>query len=361
MYLPTGAMWPVETVNARIPPVPLRDSTGKPLRNEEGKIITMKANLWLDRHQAVSQVVWAPGKPQLIVDYVVDEGGWIERPGTVIANQYRPPTLPHGDPTKAGPWIDHVRKVYPDDATHIICYLAHRVQRPWEKINHAIVLGGPQGIGKDTLLEPVKRAVGPWNVKEVSPQQVMGRFNNFVKSVILRISEMRDQGETNRFALYEHLKVFLAAPPDVIRVDEKYLPEQQVVNVCGVVITSNRQDSFYIPADDRRHYVAWTRLTKDDFDDAHWNRLWGWYDSGGDQHVGSDFIYRSRTLSCMSFDALQWFRISRICQLSLATKGFVVPCSSTVLNSNGILEFYPLVIERQSSSHPFKNDQNWPK
>jgi hypothetical protein len=56
-------------------------------------------------------------------------------------------------------------------------WLAHRVQQPQEKINHALVLGGPQGIGKDSLLEPVKRAVGPWNVAEVSPQHVLGRFN----------------------------------------------------------------------------------------------------------------------------------------------------------------------------------------
>ena len=49
--------------------------------------------------------------------------------------------------------------------------------RPEEKINHALVLGGKQGIGKDTLLEPVKRAVGAWNWEEVSPQAMLKRFN----------------------------------------------------------------------------------------------------------------------------------------------------------------------------------------
>ena len=72
------------------------------------------------------------------------------------------------------------------------CGCAHRVQRPQEKINHALVLGGAQGIGKDTLLEPVKYAVGSWNFREVSPQQAMGRFNGFLKAVILRVSEARD-------------------------------------------------------------------------------------------------------------------------------------------------------------------------
>ena len=89
-------------------------------------------------------------------------------------NLYLPPTIEPGDAAKAGPWLDHVHKVYPDDAEHIVQWLAHRVQRPQEKINHALVLGGEQGIGKDTICEPVKRAVGPWNFEEASPQQALG-------------------------------------------------------------------------------------------------------------------------------------------------------------------------------------------
>ena len=99
------------------------------------------------------------------------------------------------------PWLDHIRKVYPNEADHIIMWLAHRVQRPHDKINHAIVLGGAQGIGKDTLLVPVKRAVGLWNFIEVSPMHLLGRFNGFVKSVILRVNEGRDLGDFNRYAV----------------------------------------------------------------------------------------------------------------------------------------------------------------
>jgi hypothetical protein len=47
------------------------------------------------------------------------------------------------------------------------------VQHPGDKINHALVLGGEQGIGKDSTLEPVKRAVGPWNFHEVSPTHLL--------------------------------------------------------------------------------------------------------------------------------------------------------------------------------------------
>ena len=127
----------------------------------------------------------------MIADRLITGGGWIERQGVTVFNLYRGPPIEAGDPDGAGPWIEHVRRVYPNDADRIIKRLAHRAQRPQEKINHALVLGGPPGIGRNTLLEPAKRAVGPWNFAEVSPQQLLGRFNGFLKSVMMRVSEAR--------------------------------------------------------------------------------------------------------------------------------------------------------------------------
>ena len=49
------------------------------------------------------------------------------------------------------------------------------------------------------------------------------------------------------------------APPDVLRVNEKFLREYYIFNVIGFIITTNhRTDGIYLPADDRRHYVAWS-------------------------------------------------------------------------------------------------------
>jgi hypothetical protein len=41
------------------------------------------------------------------------------------------------------------------------------------------------------------------------------------QSVILSVSDARDLGEYDRFQLYDHMKAYTAAPPDVLRVDEK--------------------------------------------------------------------------------------------------------------------------------------------
>ena len=279
IFKPSREMWPAGSVNARIAPVKMADKK------------SLSASEWLDANAAVEQMTWAPGEKELIKDRLISEGGWIARPGCTVFNLYRPPTISHrrGD---AAPWLNHVRRVFGDDADHIIKWLAHRVQRPQEKINHAIVLGGAQGIGKDTLLEPVKQAVGPWNFTEVSPQHMLGRFNGFVKSVILRVNEARDLGDVDRFAFYDHLKAYTAAPPDVLRVDEKHLREYAIFNVCGLIITSNHKaDGIYLPADDRRHFVAWSDLTKDDFDDAYWTRLYKWFATGGNEIV-ADYLAR---------------------------------------------------------------------
>jgi hypothetical protein len=226
IFVPTREHWIAKSVNNRIPPVPLLDGDGNPVLDSKGNPRSIPASAWLDKHQPVEQMTWGPGLPTLVQGWLVAEGGWFPRNGVACFNQYRPPLLTLGDADKAGPWLGHVRKVYPDDAEHIIKWLAQRVQRPDEKINHALVLGGEQGIGKDSMVEPVKRAVGPWNVEEVSPQTILGTDKNgYVKSVILRISEGRDLGEFDRFKFYDHMKVITAAPPDVLRVNEKYVKE----------------------------------------------------------------------------------------------------------------------------------------
>lgn len=275
IFVPTRELWPASSVNARVDAVPPSDPP-------------LTAAQWLDRHRPVEQMTWTPGQPLVIPDRLVSEGGWIARPGCRTFNLYRPPVPLAGDPALAGPWLDHLARIYPDDAAHLLRWLAHRVQRPADKINHALVLGGAQGIGKDTLLAPVKDAVGPWNFIEIAPAHLLGRFNGFVRSVILRINEARDLGDVDRFAFYDHCKAYLASPPDVLRVNEKHLREYAAWNVCGVILTTNHKtDGLYLPADDRRHYVAWSACTKDDFPDAYWRALWGWYTAGGHGHVAA--------------------------------------------------------------------------
>ena len=101
----------------------------------------------------------------------------------------------------------------------------------------------------------------------------------------MRINEGHDL-DLDRFKFYDHTKIYTATPPDVLRINEKNLKEYYALNCLGLIITTNHKtDGLYLPADDRRHYVAWSKYQKTDFPENYWNELWGFYNDGGFEHV----------------------------------------------------------------------------
>ena len=280
----TNELWPEASIDKRLPRIE---------QNVNGVVKKIKPSAWLAHHRSIEQMTWYPGYPQIIVDKLIKEGSLIDARGYTAYNLYTPPNIKPGNPEKAELWVNHVRDIYGEEANHLFDWFAHRVQYPGVKINHAIVLGGAQGIGKDTIIEPLKKAVGPWNFAEVNPARMMGRFNSFVKSVILRVSEVRDMGEVNRYAFYETLKNYIATPPDTFLCDEKNRKEYHVANKTGVIITTNHKTGgFYLPEDDRRHFIAWSGKTRDDFDSEYWSKIWGFYEDGGYENVAAFLLER---------------------------------------------------------------------
>lgn len=271
IYLPTGKMWEPEGVNRAFPP-----------------INKVKQSTLIDAECPIHDMTWAPGKPQIIKDAFLDQGGWIRADGARVYNHYRSPAVQGTEPYQAGRWLDLLERVYPDDAEHVVRWFAHRVQRPGEKLNHALVLGGTQGIGKDSILEPVRYAVGPQNFGDVSPEMLTGRFNAFLKTVMLRVSELRDLGDRDRYGFYEHTKTLIAAPPETVLIDEKNVRAYRVPNLVGVVFTTNhRTDGLFLPEDDRRHYVAWSDAQPADFEPGFWTDFYAWLEAGGRGHVAA--------------------------------------------------------------------------
>jgi hypothetical protein len=147
IYRPIGDSWTSTAVTARVMPI---EVGGKKLN----------PSVWLDRNDAVEQRVWAPGEPQIIEDRLVAEGGFFTKAGARVFNTYKPPQIITSISRDIRFWRDHLHALWPDEADHITRWFAHRVQRPGEKINHALVPGGDQGIGKDAVIAPLKHAVG---------------------------------------------------------------------------------------------------------------------------------------------------------------------------------------------------------
>jgi hypothetical protein len=298
-FMPSRELWPGSNVNARLPPVPVLTKAGKP-KFKNGKPVVIKPTTWLIQNRPVEQTTWCPGEPLLIRNRLYTKGGIIEREGVTTFNQYRALRIKLGDPTKAGPWLDHMYRIFSkSDTDHSIYWMAQRVQQPAIKINHALVWIGDPGIGKDSALAPLREAVGPWNYADISPAHLLEPYTDYAKSVVLRINEGRDLGEFDRFKFHDHTKIYIAAPPETLRVNEKHLRQYYIPNCTGVIITSNHKtDGIYLQADDRRHFVVSSERKKEEFSPEYWNELWIYYYGGGFENIAAYLMQ----LDISSFD-----------------------------------------------------------
>lgn len=288
----TGNLMTAAAVNGAIP-----KDLWPTVADDKGKLKHVPPAVAINRVESgltVEDSTWWPGQPQFIQNRVTTGHGLMDLKGAVLFNSYRPPPEPDGDPERADRWLDHVARLVPDatERKHLLSYFAHMVQKPGEKANHGVLIGGPQGIGKDTLLQPTVHAVGPWNAAEVAPHHLTGKFNDFYESVLLRVSEARDLGgeevgRVNRYQLYESIKTLTTVPPDVLRMNRKHEHERSVQNCLRVVITTNYKDGLYLPVDDRRFFVLWSECRREDFSTEYWTDLHRWFESGGYGHVAA--------------------------------------------------------------------------
>jgi hypothetical protein len=285
IYRPTTSYWIAAAVDAAVSPV-----------NDDGKII--KASEWLKAHQLVTSMT---ADPAIEDDYTKGKdcrnGEVVDVVGGALFNTYRPATIELGDARMAQPFLEHVRKVFnkEGDADQFLDYMAHRVQKPWEKPRFALLIAGAQGVGKDTAVEMACPAIGVWNVANIDPSALESNFNEFAASTLVRISEAANLQEMTKWAFNEKTKVLIAGNPDTVAINPKYGQKFTVRMFCGVIVTTNHLASgIYIPAGDRRYDVIEAATMHEmGFKDesimrSYFDELWTWFiTEGGDTHVAA--------------------------------------------------------------------------
>lgn len=286
IYRPTIEHCIAAAVDAAVSPV-----------NENGKMI--KASDWLKVNFLATSLT---SDPSIEGDYQKGfdcrGGEIIESAGAALFNKYRPATIELGDAKLAKPFVDHVGLVFnkTGDASQFLDFMAHRVQRPWEKPRFALLIAGEPGVGKDTAISFCCPAIGSWNVAEIEPANLESPYNNHVASTLIRISEAANLADFNRWAFNEKIKTLIAGNPDAVSVNLKYGAKYTVRMYCGVVITTNHlANGIYIPQGDRRFDVidsaslgemGWKNI-EDEKRATYFTELWEWFCEGGDSHVAA--------------------------------------------------------------------------
>lgn len=184
------------------------------------------------------------------------------------------------DPATVKPWLWLLERLVPDstERLHLLCWMTYTVQRPGEKINHCVLMVGPTpGQGKDTLIAPLKMALGARNCIDIFADTLMGNFNTFLKNrklvVVQEIMDFIDKGRVSNY-----LKPMLASPPEMIEIREKYMSSYELPNLSAWWFMSNEEAAMRIGRGDRRYFCV--RVDAPALGEYS-GRLWRWYQEEG--------------------------------------------------------------------------------
>jgi hypothetical protein len=240
-----------------------------------------------NRCKKVDAIDYAPGFPPYFTEK-----------GINYVNTWYDSTDP-GIPGDPSPWLNHFDALgwIGDDKEHIIKFLAHTIQNPDDKINHAIILGGGEGIGKDTILYPAMQALGR-NARTIHSRALTTDYNDYLLNTkLLHINEIDAGNYVQAAQISNRVKDFITAPPDRLSINQKMIPLFDVRNIVNVIMGTNDTLPLKMSGDTRRYFVLWSDLNIRDAAGqvrADWLKyfkdLWYWMREGQGWRVVTHYL-----------------------------------------------------------------------
>ena len=222
------------------------------------------------------------------LDYAPLRPGVFTEAGIVYGNTWSDSGVA-GQPGDISRYLEHFDVLgWGRNRNHILKFFAFTIKHPDVKINHALLFGGAEGIGKDFILYPLMLAMGE-NHTTIEGEELLANYNGYVMSTKhLHINEIELGDRESTKAVGAKLKPLAAAPPDTIRVNEKFLKAVKVRNILSVTATTNSQTPIRLNSVSRRYYAVWSDLkTRDEYDEMlpewreYWEDRWAWMKGGG--------------------------------------------------------------------------------
>ena len=215
--------------------------------------------------------------------YAAGESVLCARDGVVYGNRWKDarPEAVAGD---VSPWLSHVEALIPEqrEREHVLNVMAYKVQHPEVKINHAVLHGGTQGCGKDTLWAPFIWSICGDHDKNkglLDGDTLHGQWGYQLEAEVLVLNELREPEAKERRAMANKLKPIIAAPPDMLQINRKGLHPYMMLNRLMVLAFSNDPVPIVLDSTDRRWFCVWSDAPRLAEEKA--SQLWTWYKSGG--------------------------------------------------------------------------------
>ena len=225
----------------------------------------------------VDKLTYSPGQPRFCKEKNFDSEAILD-----CLNVYTPPGV---DPEEGDvqPFLDLVMDVcdrVPEAYNHVFSFFAYAVQHPGERINHALVIQGEQGIGKDSIVLAMERVFGTHNTSQVTLQHVESAFNEwlFGRQMIV-FQEMLATGRRN---IYNKLKTYITDP--VHTINTKHVNLQRIANRAIYIFLTNYKHALSLDPSDRRMWVWYSRMKRQS--PEYYDRYYRWlYDRRSAGHL----------------------------------------------------------------------------
>lgn len=211
-----------------------------------------------------------------------------EEDGVIYGNSYVDSGV-KGNTGDASPWINHFDVLgWGENKDHVLDWMAYTVQHPEKKINHMILFGGGEGIGKDFLLYPLTKAMGR-NSKVINGDQLLSQFNDYLfNTKYLHINETELGDHKDATTISNKLKPLATAPPETLGVNPKGTKMIYVRNIVNCTMATNSLLPFKAHVMSRRYYALWSDLNMRDATGQmkeewtkYWVDMWNWMENGG--------------------------------------------------------------------------------
>ncbi|WP_421906797.1 DUF5906 domain-containing protein [Mameliella sp.] len=152
--------------------------------------------------------------------------------------------------------VNHIREVWASGDTahfdYIVSWLADIVQNPARKPRVALVLKGGKGAGKDSLVDLMRRIVGPRHYALAnSPDVLTSNFNGLYDTALLiHAEEASWGGDKKAKGILQSL-----ITNDTIRIERKNVDAVQIPSFHRVIFSTNEDWAVPATADERRYAV----------------------------------------------------------------------------------------------------------
>lgn len=168
---------------------------------------------------------------------------------------------------------------------YLIKYLAHALQRPWEKPGVMVILLSGQGTGKGTLSKILQKIWSATFLKINRIKQVVGDFNGSLeRAFIVFLDEALFAGDRSSSDALKSL-----VTENTISINEKHQPARQITSYHRFFSATNADHFKATDRDDRRDFVLRVSEHRKG-DHAFWDALNAEIENGGVEAFAHDLM-----------------------------------------------------------------------